>query len=127
MLEERGGAKASNMEKVRRLVMPKTKRKAKAAPDLAARLDLIDQKLDALLGMLYALPRFVQPAADVPPTSEVFRSGRWHLRDGAGYGRPPYYADNQTRHLRSADLGVDRHQGGRKVPGGAVAEPEDRD
>ena len=36
-------------------------------------------------------------------TAPVFRSGRWHLRDGNKFGKPPYYADLTRRNLRSPD------------------------
>ena len=55
----------------------------------------------------------------------VYRGGRWCIRDGTRFGKPPYYGDLTTGYLRAADLGGTRHQGARPLSGGALVKPED--
>lgn len=63
----------------------------------------------------------IRPVEEV----HVYRASRWCIRDGTGFGKPPYYGDLKTGYLRAADLGGIRHQGARQNTGGALAKPED--
>lgn len=49
-----------------------------------------------------ALGQAIQRQA--PTVTKVYRSMQWHLRDGTGYGRPPYAIDNSTGNLRPPNV-----------------------
>jgi hypothetical protein len=40
-----------------------------------------------------------EPPLPAPADVLVFRAGRWHLRDGDGFARKPYYLDEATGRL----------------------------
>jgi hypothetical protein len=44
-----------------------------------------------------------QPPLPSPVDVLVFRAGRWHLRDGDGFARKPYYLDTATGRLIEPD------------------------
>lgn len=49
------------------------------------------------------------PQPELQPEAHVYRAGRWTIRDGTGFGKPPYVLNLATRTLEHGPDHPTRH------------------